>query len=72
MCPGALLAGRVKVGRGAFIGIGAQVIQCRAIGHFATIGAGAVVIEDVPEYSTAVGVPARVIKVAMAASAEAA
>ena len=27
VCPGAILAGRVRVGRGAFIGIGAQVIQ---------------------------------------------
>ena len=65
VCPGALLAGRVRVGRAAFIGMGAQVIQCRAIGQSATIGAGAVVIEDVPEFATAVGVPARVIKVAV-------
>lgn len=72
VCPGAVLAGRVRVGRGTFVGMGAQVIQCRAIGQFATIGAGSVVIEDVPEFSTAVGVPARVIKVALAASAEAA
>jgi UDP-perosamine 4-acetyltransferase len=64
VCPKAALAGRVRAGPGAFIGIGAQVIQCRAVGRFAVIGAGAAVIEDVPDFATAVGVPARVIKVA--------
>lgn len=66
VCPGALLAGRVRVGAGALIGMGAKVIQCLAIGANALIGAGAVVIEDVPPGATAVGVPARVIKVARA------
>src|SRR4051794_11294296 len=28
VCPGALLAGRVRVGKRAFIGMGAKVIQC--------------------------------------------
>ena len=28
VCPGALLAGRVRVGAGAFVGMGAKVIQC--------------------------------------------
>ena len=46
----------------AGVGMGAQVIQCLTIGEGATIGAGAVVIEDVPAHATAVGVPARVIK----------
>lgn len=64
VCPGAVLAGRVRVAAGAFVGIGAQVIQCRSVGRYATIGAGAVVTEDVPDFATAVGVPARVIKLA--------
>jgi UDP-perosamine 4-acetyltransferase len=68
VCPGALLAGRVRVGGGAMIGMGAKVIQCLAIGDRAVIGAGAVVIEDVPANATAVGVPARVIKLAKTAS----
>lgn len=63
ICPGAHLAGRVRVGGGAFVGIGANVIQCLSIGEDAVIGAGAVVIHDVPARATAVGVPARVIKV---------
>jgi sugar O-acyltransferase (sialic acid O-acetyltransferase NeuD family) len=62
VCPGAHLAGRVSVGRDSFIGLGANVIQCLKIGEGATVGAGAVVREDVPAFSTVVGVPARVIR----------
>ncbi len=61
--PGARLAGRVRVATGAFVGLGANVIQCRSIGRFAMVGAGAVVLEDVPDYATAVGVPARVVRI---------
>ena len=64
VAPGACLAGRVRVGACAFIGIGAQVIQCLAVGEGATVGAGAVVIQDIPDGATAVGVPAKVVKVA--------
>lgn len=64
IAPGALLAGRVRIGPGAFIGLGAKIIQCLTIGDHATIGAGAVVIRDVPPAATAVGVPARIIKIA--------
>lgn len=60
--PGVVLAGRVHVEEGAFIGIGARVIPCMRIGGHATVGAGAVVIEDVPPHATVVGVPARVVK----------
>jgi sugar O-acyltransferase (sialic acid O-acetyltransferase NeuD family) len=62
LCPMSALAGRVKVESGAFIGMGAKVIQCLSIGENAIVGAGAVVIGDVPAGSTVVGVPARVIK----------
>jgi acetyltransferase EpsM len=58
VCPGARLAGRVQVERGAFLGIGCTVIQCLTIGESAVVGAGAVVIEDVPRLTTVVGVPA--------------
>jgi UDP-perosamine 4-acetyltransferase len=69
--PGARLAGRVRVEAGAFVGLGASVIQCLTIGRYAMIGAGAVVTADVPEFATAVGVPARVIRVAGPAASEA-
>ncbi|MEM7760366.1 MAG: hypothetical protein AAF298_19885 [Cyanobacteria bacterium P01_A01_bin.40] len=41
---------------------GAVVISSIRIGKWCTIGAGTVVIRDIPDYATAVGNPARVIK----------
>ncbi len=64
VCPGAHLAGRVRVGDRALIGLGANVIQCRRVGDGAVVGAGAVVVRDVPAYTTVVGVPARVVRTA--------
>ncbi len=64
VCPGAALAGRVRIQTGAFVGLGSRIIQCLTIGEHATIGAGAVVIRDVPAGATVVGVPARTIKLA--------
>ena len=64
ICPGSHLAGRVRIGLGAWIGLGANVIQCMSVGDHAMVGAGAVVIRDVPAHATAVGVPARIIKTA--------
>jgi len=51
------------IGEGCYIGMGANVIQGITIGPWSTIGAGAVVICDIPPHVTAVGVPARVIKI---------
>jgi len=64
ICPAAALAGRVSIGETAFIGLGSRIIQCLSVGRGAVVGAGAVVIADVPDFSTVVGVPARVIKTA--------
>lgn len=44
------------------IGAGAVILKNAHIGKGATIGANAVVLCDVPDHSTAVGVPARIIK----------
>jgi sugar O-acyltransferase (sialic acid O-acetyltransferase NeuD family) len=59
VCPGVSLAGNVKVGSLAWLGIGSCVIQGRSIGARATVGAGSVVIRDVEEGVTVVGNPAR-------------
>ncbi len=48
-----------KVGQGVFIGAGATLLGRISIGDWARIGAGSVVLADVPERSLAVGVPAR-------------
>jgi acetyltransferase-like isoleucine patch superfamily enzyme len=44
------------------LGVGAIVLPGVRIGKGAQIGAGAVVVEDVPPYSVAIGVPARVTR----------
>lgn len=46
---------------GTVIGVGASVLGAITIGRGARVGGGAVVVKDVPPYSTAVGVPARVV-----------
>ncbi len=51
----------VTVGRGAWLGAGAKVLDGVTIGSDAVIGAGAVVRGSVPDQAIAVGVPARVI-----------
>ena len=48
-----------RVGRGASIGANATVVCGNDIGDYALIGAGAVVVADVPAYGLMVGVPAR-------------
>ncbi len=61
MSPGVHLAGGVHIGEGAFIGIGASVIHRIRVGRWTTIGAGTVVLKDVPEHVVAVGIPARIL-----------
>lgn len=57
--PGAHLAGTVHVGEGTWIGIGACVINNLRLAGGCRIGAGAVVISDIVERGTYVGIPAR-------------
>jgi len=54
--------GKVVIKDGAHIGIGAIIMPGVTIGEGAVIGAGAVVTSDIPPYSVAVGIPAKVIK----------
>jgi sugar O-acyltransferase (sialic acid O-acetyltransferase NeuD family) len=62
LMPATNLAGEVKVGEGCYFGLNSCVINRTNIGKWSIIGAGATVISDIPDYSVAVGVPARVIK----------
>jgi len=50
------------IGRDAFIGSDTMLVAPVRIGQGARTGAGSVVTKDVPDYSLAVGVPARVIR----------
>lgn len=49
------------LGRFVFIGTGAKILGAIRIGDNVRIGANAVVLTDVPDNSTAVGVPARIL-----------
>jgi sugar O-acyltransferase (sialic acid O-acetyltransferase NeuD family) len=62
IAPGTHLGGNVHIGEGAFVGIGSAVIPGRFVGDWTIIGAGSAVTRDLPPFTTAVGVPARVIK----------
>ena len=53
------------LGNKVIVGAGAKVLGNIAIGDNVRIGAGSVVIEDVPPHSTVVGVPGRIVHRAM-------
>jgi sugar O-acyltransferase (sialic acid O-acetyltransferase NeuD family) len=58
--PGVRLGGGVKIGKGSWIGIGAVAKDNIKIGANVTVGAGSVVIKDLPDNVIAYGVPARI------------
>ena len=60
IAPGAVLCGNVTIGDNTHIGANSVIRQGLKIGSNVIIGAGAVVINDVPDYCTAVGNPATV------------
>lgn len=53
---------RTKIGKCVFIGPNAVVLAGVTIGDHSVIGAGSVVTRDIPAYSVAAGVPAKVIR----------
>lgn len=52
----------LKIGTGSWIGTHCAIIGDVHIGKNCVIGANSVVTSDIPDYSVAVGIPARVIK----------
>ncbi len=52
-----------RIGDNVFIGAGARILGNIEIGDDAVIGANAVVIHDVPAGGTAVGIPAKIIRI---------
>ncbi|WP_052715022.1 acetyltransferase [Vibrio sp. ECSMB14106] len=59
--PNATLLGDCEVGDSTQIGANATILPRVKIGKHCIIGAGAVVTSDIKDYSTAVGVPAKVL-----------
>lgn len=51
------------LGEGVMVGAGAKILGPFTVGAGSKIAAGAVVLDAVPENSTAVGIPARVVKI---------
>jgi acetyltransferase EpsM len=60
--PSATITGSVVLHEGTHIGAGATIIPNICIEDWSIIGAGATVTTDIPAYSTAVGIPAKIIK----------
>lgn len=58
IAPGTILAGEVQVDDGALVGLGSRVLPGKSIGRSATVGAGGVVVCDVPKNETWFGAPA--------------
>lgn len=56
-----IFKGEASIGDDSWIGENVSIIGCK-IGKHCVIGANAVVTKDIPDYSVATGIPARVIK----------
>lgn len=57
------ISGEINIGECVYVGTGAKIINQLHIGANSLIGSGAVVTSDLPANCTAVGVPAKVIKI---------
>ncbi len=53
---------QVRIGKNCLIGMGARILPGTSIGDGCIIGTNAVVTHPIPDYSIAVGVPAKIVK----------
>jgi len=60
--PGAIAGGRLYLGERSAINLGAKIVNDISIGRDTLIGAGSVVLKDLPDNVLAYGVPCRVIR----------
>lgn len=60
--PSVNISGEVHIQEKVYVGTGAKIINQLSIGTSTIVGAGAVVSKSLPEYCTAVGIPAKPIK----------
>jgi acetyltransferase-like isoleucine patch superfamily enzyme len=61
LAPNAALAGEVVLEDHVFVGLNATILPRLRIGRGAIVGAGAVVIRDVPSTKVVIGNPARIM-----------
>ncbi len=61
--PSVNISGEVNISKNVYVGTGAKIINLVDIGENSIIGAGAVVSKSLPANCTAVGVPAKVVKI---------
>lgn len=54
--------GKIIIENGCWLGAGAIVLPGVTVGECSVIGAGAVVTEDIPPYTVASGVPAKIVR----------
>jgi sugar O-acyltransferase (sialic acid O-acetyltransferase NeuD family) len=59
--PGCHLSGYTVVRKGAYLGTGAVTVEKHEIGVHSIIGAGSVIVKDIPANVTALGIPAKVL-----------
>jgi sugar O-acyltransferase (sialic acid O-acetyltransferase NeuD family) len=62
LAPRVATGGNVALDEGSAVGIGAVILHGRKIGQHAIVGAGSVVTRDVPDFTVAYGVPAKVVR----------
>ena len=60
--PSVNVSGITNIGYAVELGTGMQIIQGKTVGDYSIVGAGAVVVKDIPAKCTAVGSPAKPIK----------
>ena len=60
--PGSIVSGNVHIGNGVYLGTNSTIIEKKYLLHDIVIGANSVVIRDIAESGTYVGVPAKKIE----------
>jgi sugar O-acyltransferase (sialic acid O-acetyltransferase NeuD family) len=63
LCPGARISGNCIIETGAFLGTNAALAPGRHMGHNSILGGGSFCAVDIPDSTTALGTPARLVPV---------